>query len=124
VRVLLAGDAGGGRHLLARDPAPSEAAVKDAPGRLLCRCTGYRTIIEAVPDASAGGYEITHGLGTALIEEVVPGRTENLHDYRIRTIDDIPVIETIMVERPGSYGAKGVREPALIASAPAILSAG
>jgi hypothetical protein len=124
VRVLLAGDAGGGRHLLARDPAPSEAAVKDAPGRLLCRCTGYRTIIEAVPDASAGAYEITHGLRTALIEEFVPGPTENLHDYRIRTIDDIPAVETILVERPGSYGAKGVREPALIASAPAILSAG
>ncbi|MEA2737903.1 MAG: hypothetical protein QOH05_1210, partial [Acetobacteraceae bacterium] len=39
--------------LLARDPAPTEAAVQDALGGVLCRCTGYRKIIEAVLDAGA-----------------------------------------------------------------------
>jgi aldehyde oxidoreductase len=69
---------------------------------------------------------IAQGLGLALMEEFVPGRTENLHDYLIPTIGDIPPIETILIERPdplGPYGAKGVGEPALIATAPAIFNA-
>ncbi len=69
---------------------------------------------------------IAQGLGLALMEEFVPGRTENLHDYLIPTIGDIPPIETILIECPdpiGPYGAKGVGEPALIATAPAILNA-
>jgi aldehyde oxidoreductase len=69
---------------------------------------------------------IAQGLGLALMEEFVPGRTDNLHDYLIPTIGDIPPITTILVERPdplGPYGAKGVGEPALIATAPAILNA-
>ncbi|MDA8250306.1 MAG: molybdopterin-dependent oxidoreductase, partial [Rhodospirillales bacterium] len=69
---------------------------------------------------------VAQGLGLALMEEYVPGRTENLHDYLIPTIGDIPPIETILIEQPdplGPYGAKGVGEPALIATAPAILNA-
>ena len=69
---------------------------------------------------------IAQGLGLALMEEYVPGRTDNLHDYLIPTIGDIPPIETILIENPdpiGPYGAKGVGEPALVATAPAILNA-
>lgn len=69
---------------------------------------------------------IAQGLGLALMEEYVPGRTENLHDYLIPTIGDVPPIETLLIERPdplGPFGAKGVGEPALIATAPAILNA-
>jgi CO/xanthine dehydrogenase Mo-binding subunit len=69
---------------------------------------------------------IAQGLGLALMEEFLPGRTENLHDYLIPTIGDVPPIETILIERPdplGPHGAKGVGEPALIATAPAILNA-
>jgi CO/xanthine dehydrogenase Mo-binding subunit len=60
------------------------------------------------------------------MEEYIPGRTENLHDYLIPTIGDVPPIKTYLIEDPdaeGPYGAKGVGEPALIATAPAILSA-
>jgi aldehyde oxidoreductase len=67
---------------------------------------------------------IAQGLGLALMEEFIPGRTDNLHDYLIPTIGDIPPITTILIERPdplGPYGAKGVGEPALVATAPAIL---
>ena len=69
---------------------------------------------------------IAQGLGLALMEEYIPGRTDNLHDYLIPTIGDIPPITTILIERAdplGPYGAKGVGEPALVATAPAILGA-
>jgi CO/xanthine dehydrogenase Mo-binding subunit/xanthine dehydrogenase iron-sulfur cluster and FAD-binding subunit A len=69
---------------------------------------------------------IAQGLGMALMEEFVPGRTENLHDYLIPTAGDMPEVKTYLIEDPepeGPYGAKGVGEPALIATAPAILSA-
>jgi CO/xanthine dehydrogenase Mo-binding subunit/aerobic-type carbon monoxide dehydrogenase small subunit (CoxS/CutS family) len=69
---------------------------------------------------------VAQGLGLALMEEFVPGRTENLHDYLIPTIGDVPEIETILIEdrEPlGPFGAKGIGEPALIPTAPAILGA-
>jgi aldehyde oxidoreductase len=69
---------------------------------------------------------IAQGLGMALMEEFIPGRTENLHDYLIPTAGDMPSIKTYLIEDlepEGPFGAKGVGEPALIATAPAILSA-
>ena len=69
---------------------------------------------------------VAQGLGLALMEEYIPGRTENLHDYLIPTFGDVPEIETILVEdrEPlGPYGAKGIGEPALVPTAPAILGA-
>lgn len=69
---------------------------------------------------------IAQGLGMALMEEYVPGRTENLHDYLIPTFGDMPEIEIILIEDAeplGPFGAKGIGEPALIPTAPAILSA-
>jgi CO/xanthine dehydrogenase Mo-binding subunit/aerobic-type carbon monoxide dehydrogenase small subunit (CoxS/CutS family) len=69
---------------------------------------------------------IAQGLGLALMEEYLPGRTENLHDYLIPTVGDMPQIEVILIEDPeplGPFGAKGVGEPGLIPTAPAILSA-
>ncbi|MGO4833415.1 xanthine dehydrogenase family protein molybdopterin-binding subunit, partial [Rhizobiaceae sp. 2RAB30] len=69
---------------------------------------------------------IAQGIGMALMEEYVPGRTENLHDYLIPTFGDIPPIETILVEVPdpeGPFGAKGLGEHVLIPTAPAILNA-
>jgi CO/xanthine dehydrogenase Mo-binding subunit len=69
---------------------------------------------------------IAQGLGMALMEEYLPGLTENLHDYLIPTVGDMPQIEIRLIEDAeptGPYGAKGVGEPALIATAPAILGA-
>ena len=69
---------------------------------------------------------IAQGLGMALMEEYIPGQTDNLHDYLIPTIGDVPPIEVILIEdrEPlGPGGAKGVGEPALIPTPPAILSA-
>jgi CO/xanthine dehydrogenase Mo-binding subunit len=69
---------------------------------------------------------IAQGIGMALMEEYIPGRTENLHDYLIPTIGDVPEIETIIVEvadPEGPSGAKGLGEHVLIPTAPAILNA-
>jgi CO/xanthine dehydrogenase Mo-binding subunit len=69
---------------------------------------------------------IVQGLGMALMEEYHSGRTDNLHDYLIPTIGDAPHIVVHIIEDPeplGPYGAKGVGEPALIPTAPAILNA-
>jgi CO/xanthine dehydrogenase Mo-binding subunit len=69
---------------------------------------------------------VAQGIGLALMENYVPGRTENLHDYLIPTIGDMPRIETIIVEEPasaGPFGAKGLGEHVLIPTAPAILNA-
>jgi aldehyde oxidoreductase len=69
---------------------------------------------------------IAQGIGMALMEEYHAGRTDNLHDYLIPTFGDVPPIEVILVEDAeplGPFGAKGVGEPALIPTAPAIFNA-
>ena len=69
---------------------------------------------------------IAQGLGLALMEEYRSGRTDNLHDYLIPTVGDIPPITVHLIEASeplGPFGAKGVGEPALVATAPAILNA-
>ena len=69
---------------------------------------------------------IAQGLGMALMEEFLPGRTENLHDYLIPTIGDVPPIQTLIIEEAdahGPYGAKGLGEHVLIPTAPALLNA-
>jgi len=69
---------------------------------------------------------IAQGLGMALMEEFLPGKGENLHDYLIPTIGDVPQVDSILIEDPspiGPFGAKGIGEQALIPTAPAILNA-
>ncbi len=70
------------------------------------------------------------GLGYALMEELVMENGAILNpgysNYLIPTTEDIPSIETIIVEDEeisGPFGAKGVGEPPLIPTAPAILNA-
>ena len=68
------------------------------------------------------------GASGAILENVVlneKGETMNpdLHDYKVATSLDTPEVEVELVEVPqpdGPYGAKGVGEPALAATAPAI----
>ena len=69
---------------------------------------------------------IAQGLGLALMEEFIPGRTENLHDYLIPTFGDMPRITSCLIEKhdpEGPFGAKGLGEHVLIPTAPAILNA-
>ena len=69
---------------------------------------------------------IAQGIGLALMEQYLPGRTENLHDYLIPTFGDMPEIDSLIIEvadPEGPYGAKGLGEHVLIPTAPAILNA-
>lgn len=69
---------------------------------------------------------VAQGIGLALMEDYLPGRTENLHDYLIPTFGDVPDFENIIIEvedAEGPYGAKGLGEHVLIPTAPAILNA-
>ncbi len=79
---------------------------------------------KAVLGQICGG--VMMGLGLALMEEFIPGHTGNFEDYHIPTAADAPRITPLVVEEPeatGPYGAKGVGEPALIPTAPAIAAA-
>jgi CO/xanthine dehydrogenase Mo-binding subunit len=69
---------------------------------------------------------VAMGTGFALMEEFVPEKTTSFVDYLIPTSKDVPEVIPIIVEDAeptGPFGAKGVGEPALIPSAPAILNA-
>jgi aldehyde oxidoreductase len=84
-------------------------------------CAINPTLVEGQIEGGAA-----QGLGMALMEEFFPGKGENLHDYLIPTIGDMPVVESILIEDPssiGPFGAKGIGEQALIPTAPAILNA-
>jgi len=69
---------------------------------------------------------VAMGTGFALMEEFVPDETTSFVNYLIPTSKDVPEVIPIVVEDEeptGPFGAKGVGEPALIPSAPAILNA-
>lgn len=69
---------------------------------------------------------VAQGVGLALMEKYIPGQHNNLHDYLIPTVHDVPEVRAIFVEAPtaiGPYGAKGIGEPALVPTAAAILNA-
>jgi CO/xanthine dehydrogenase Mo-binding subunit/aerobic-type carbon monoxide dehydrogenase small subunit (CoxS/CutS family) len=69
---------------------------------------------------------VAQGVGMALMEKYHPGRHNNLHDYLIPTVHDMPEVQSIFIEAPtaiGPYGAKGIGEPALVPTAAAILNA-
>jgi carbon-monoxide dehydrogenase large subunit len=84
------------------------------------------------PDGAEGQIEggVAQGLGATLSEElrVVDGIASNpsFAEYKIPTTMDMPDIVPVLVEVPhadGPYGAKGLAEPALAPTAPAIANA-
>jgi aldehyde oxidoreductase len=108
----------------------AELAVDMALGTVrLLRFTAAHDVGRAINPALCEGQVeggIAQGIGLALMEEYLPGRTENLHDYLIPSAGDVPPIETILIEKPdpeGPFGARGLGEHALIPTAPSILNA-
>ncbi len=70
------------------------------------------------------------GIGYGIMEEVIFNKgvikNSNFNDYIIPTSKDIPNISTLFVEEledSGPYGAKGLGEPSIIATAPAVINA-
>jgi len=73
---------------------------------------------------------VAMGVGYALMEEILlkDGAIQNLQlsDYFLPTAMDVPEVTSLLVEAKeptGPFGAKGVAEPANVATAPAILNA-
>jgi CO/xanthine dehydrogenase Mo-binding subunit len=73
---------------------------------------------------------ISMGLGYGLMEEMVlqDGQVQNAQftDYVLPTAMDMPEVKVSIVEEPeptGPFGAKGIGEPTMIPTAPAILNA-
>lgn len=73
---------------------------------------------------------ILQGMGTALFEELILKEGKILNksfvDYKIPTADDMPELAVSFVENPeesGPFGARGVAEPAMVPTAPAIANA-
>jgi CO/xanthine dehydrogenase Mo-binding subunit len=95
----------------------------------LLKITAAHDVGRAInPTLAEGQIEggIAQGIGMALMEDYIAGRTENLHDYLIPTTGDVPPIESLLIEVPdpnGPFGAKGLGEHVLIPTAPAILNA-
>lgn len=66
------------------------------------------------------------GLGAALLEEYVPGKSTGFSDYYLPTVKSMPDMKVILVEvasRYGPYGAKGLGEAAMLPSTPSIINA-
>jgi CO/xanthine dehydrogenase Mo-binding subunit/aerobic-type carbon monoxide dehydrogenase small subunit (CoxS/CutS family) len=95
----------------------------------LLKITAAHDVGRAInPTLAEGQIEggIAQGIGMALMEDYIAGRTENLHDYLIPTTGDVPPIESLLIEvldPNGPFGAKGLGDHVLIPTAPAILNA-
>lgn len=84
------------------------------------------------PDGAEGQIEggVVQGLGATLCEEMLVSdgvvTNPSFAEYKIPTAMDVPEIVPVLVEMPhaeGPYGAKGLAEPALAPTAPAIANA-
>ncbi|MBI5569368.1 MAG: xanthine dehydrogenase family protein [Desulfomonile tiedjei] len=108
----------------------AEVSVDTLTGEVRClRVVAAHDVGKAVNPQGVHGQicgGVAMGIGFALMEEFVPGQTESLKDYHIPSAADMPEVIPIIVEDPeptGPFGAKGVGEPALVPTAPAILNA-
>jgi aldehyde oxidoreductase len=69
---------------------------------------------------------VVMGLGSALMEELIPGTSVGFSSYAAPTITSVPEIRVRLVERPGRYaeqGIKGLGEATILATPPAIINA-
>jgi len=108
----------------------AEVEVDTETGKVkVCRIVASHDVGKAIHPKNVIGQitgGIAMGIGYALMEEFTPGKTISFVNYLISTSKDIPEVIPILVEDEeptGPFGAKGVGEPALIPSAPAVLNA-
>ncbi len=108
----------------------AEVEVDTLTGEVhVARVVAAHDVGRAINPASVVGQicgGVAMGVGFALMEEFEQGRTESMKDYHIPTAADMPEVVPIIIEAAepsGPFGAKGVGEPALIPTAPAIVNA-
>ena len=108
----------------------AEALVNMETGEVqITRVVAAHDVGRAINPVDARGQiegAIVMGVGTALMEEYIPGESTGFRDYYLPTAKSTPAIEVMLVEVPsyhGPYGAKGLAEPAMLAPAPAIINA-
>jgi CO/xanthine dehydrogenase Mo-binding subunit len=113
----------------------AEVAVDPDTGRVtLTRLTTAQDVGRAINPLAVEGQiqgAAAQSIGMALWEEILydeQGQVRNpsLADYRMPTAADVPHIETVIVEVPGSdgpYSAKGVGEPPMVPPAAAVANA-
>jgi CO/xanthine dehydrogenase Mo-binding subunit len=96
---------------------------------IACHDVGRAINPQQVEGQIQGG--VAQGIGMALMEEVVMdagGRMRNaaFTDYILPSIKDVPPIETVILEHDdpgGPFGARGIGEPPLIGTCPAVAGA-
>ena len=69
---------------------------------------------------------VAMGIGLALMEEFIPGKTGSFDTYYLPTSVDVPDVVAMTVEDAeptGPFGAKGLGEPALVPQAASIINA-
>ena len=89
-----------------------------------------RALNPALVDGQIQG-GVAQGIGWALLEELIHDEhgqllTGSLLDYAVPSFDDVPEIETLLLEVPapdGPFGARGVGEAPVIPVAAAIANA-
>lgn len=80
------------------------------------------------PPEAAGQIQgaVVMGIGSALLEEFIPGKSTGFANYILPMVSALPQIETILLEVPsyyGAHGAKGLGEAAMLPTAPAVINA-
>jgi CO/xanthine dehydrogenase Mo-binding subunit/aerobic-type carbon monoxide dehydrogenase small subunit (CoxS/CutS family) len=127
-------------HPIGGFPAPSfcahavELAVDKETGEIsLMRYAAAHDVGKAInPTGCEGQIEggVAMGLGLAMMEELreVNGKVQNpsFADYLLLTAEDMPPMQTILVEKPateGPFGTKGVGEPPIAPPTGAVANA-
>ena len=81
---------------------PRSRSMSSSARSRCCACVAAHDVGRAINPTQVEGQihgGIAQGLGLALMEEYLPGRTENLHDYLIPTVGDMPRDRsTILIE--------------------------
>jgi len=83
-------------------------------------------VINQLAFEQQGEGSVLCGLGFALKEDFIPGKSRSFKDYRIPTVADAPEVVSIVVEIPvpsGPFGAKGIAETAAVGTPPAVINA-